>query len=364
MSGFGTYSSDDTNYPRKCPPGYGNMGYKAGIYFESRDALVEAGLHSHRRHAIQGTRTWGAAAIILGDEYALVNDRFETPDEFLYTGLNPAEEAETDQDEKYWPNYYLIQSIKLGFPIRVIRRRFRRLVSKHAPKESDMEYRYDGLYQCHQRKYEYDRCRLVFIFCFRKIKECDPLFLNRKPKSPSFSPRKSTLSPALTSTKRRPERPSQVTEKSTSKKALPTEYAKSNDTQPLAKKTKRRYSDECDREEDTKRSRTATGKASANPKKTIKAKPLDGPGTQRSAQKRDTERVKASNVEEADRNQPQAISLNKKASKVYNRARSLSVDDTLLSRAIDYPRNKPTPKETAVEPDAKIVSSRKSASKR
>jgi hypothetical protein len=145
------------------------QGIKEGQKFESRKALIEAGLHRSIQHGIDGNGNEGVAAIVVSGGY---EDDRDLGDEIVYTG-HGGNDATTKKQiaNQSWDshgNKGLKVSQYKKLPVRVIRGAHSE--SKFAPKAG---YAYGGLYQVIE---SWDKIgRSGFAVCLFKLKKIEAL---------------------------------------------------------------------------------------------------------------------------------------------------------------------------------------------
>jgi len=147
---------------------FGSMpNIKEGQVFESRKALIEAGLHRSIQHGIDGNGTEGVAAIVVSGGY---EDDLDLGDEIIYTGHGGNDPKTKKQiDHQSWEshgNKGLKLSQKKKLPVRVIRGPHEN--SKFAPKKG---YKYGGLYNVIE---SWDKIgKSGFKICLFRLKKID-----------------------------------------------------------------------------------------------------------------------------------------------------------------------------------------------
>ncbi len=110
------------------------LGYPPGSWFESRKALLEAGVHRQLQAGISGSEREGAESIVLSGGY---EDDQDIGEVIIYTGQggrNPATGKQVSDQALKRGNLALAKSRTNGLPVRVIRK-------------DDGGYRYSGLFQ-------------------------------------------------------------------------------------------------------------------------------------------------------------------------------------------------------------------------
>lgn len=141
-------------------------GITEGQCFDSRMALVEAGLHRSPQRGIDGNKNDGTAAIVLSGGY---EDDKDYGDEIIYTGEGGNERGKgiqnSDQSWESLGNKGLLISEKRKLPVRVIRGSNHN--SPYSPKQG---YQFAGLFFV-SRSWE-ETGRSGFKICrFELIKE-------------------------------------------------------------------------------------------------------------------------------------------------------------------------------------------------
>jgi len=144
-------------------------GIVEGQKFNSRKALVAAGLHRSIQHGIDGNGDEGVAAIVVSGGY---EDDSDLGDEIIYTGHGGNDPVTKKQiAHQSWEahgNKGLIVSQIRKLPVRVIRGPHEK--SAFAPKEG---YAYGGLYQVVDH---WDKIGVSgFAVCLFKLKKIDRL---------------------------------------------------------------------------------------------------------------------------------------------------------------------------------------------
>ena len=138
---------------------YGHIdGIKIGQIFETRQALIDAGMHPHREAGIWGSSKNAACSIVLSGGY---EDDLDELDFVLYTGhggqKNKVQVADQDFSAKRgWGNKGLVISYESNLPVRVIR-------GYQIDNGPTSGYRYDGLY--YVEKYERVRGKSGYFVC-------------------------------------------------------------------------------------------------------------------------------------------------------------------------------------------------------
>lgn len=145
------------------------IGVQEGQKFDSRKALIEAGLHRSIQHGIDGNGTEGVAAIVVSGGY---EDDSDLGDEIIYTGHGGNDPTTKKQiANQSWDSHgnkglKVSQHKKLA--VRVIRGPHSE--SKFAPKAG---YAYGGLYQVIE---SWDKIgKSGFTICLFKLKKMDGL---------------------------------------------------------------------------------------------------------------------------------------------------------------------------------------------
>jgi predicted restriction endonuclease len=142
---------------------------KDGQKFDSRKALIEAGLHRSIQHGIDGNGNEGVAAIVVSGGY---EDDRDLGDEIIYTGHGGNDPTTKKQiANQSWDahgNKGLKVSQYKNLPVRVIRGPHSE--SKFAPKTG---YTYGGLYQVIE---SWDKIgKSGFAVCLFRLKKIDTL---------------------------------------------------------------------------------------------------------------------------------------------------------------------------------------------
>lgn len=144
-------------------------GINEGQKFESRKALVEAGLHRSIQHGIDGNGKEGVAAIVVSGGY---EDDRDLGDEIIYTGHGGNDPVSKKQIENQSWDAHGNKGLRVSqfkkLPVRVIRGPHAH--SKFAPKSG---YVYGGLYQVVD---SWDKIgKSGFLVCLFRLKKIDSL---------------------------------------------------------------------------------------------------------------------------------------------------------------------------------------------